>query len=136
MRIRSRRGAFKRDHRARSRPRLERANQDDRAARVIDQLVYARRLVGFGLLHLRGFDEQEINVVGLSHPVAFALDEPVAFRVPLPAPGAFNSIAVEPRLAWIASASTARNRGTSRPSFACSASKSASLQRAGGLFAK
>ena len=36
-------------------------------------------------------DEQEIHVVGLSHPVAFALDEPVAFRVPPPPPGVVHA---------------------------------------------
>jgi transglutaminase-like putative cysteine protease len=42
-------------------------------------------------------EEQEINVVGLSHPVAFALDEPVAFRMPPPPTGSFSSVTVVPR---------------------------------------
>jgi transglutaminase-like putative cysteine protease len=37
-------------------------------------------------------DEQEVHVVGLSHPVAFALDEPVAYKVPQPAPGALTKL--------------------------------------------
>jgi transglutaminase-like putative cysteine protease len=47
--------------------------------------------------HLAALDLQEINVVGLSHPVAFALDEPMAFRMPPPAPGSFSSLRVERR---------------------------------------
>jgi transglutaminase-like putative cysteine protease len=46
---------------------------------------------------LAQFDEQEIQVVGLSHPVAFALDEPTAFRVPPPAEGSFIGVGVYPR---------------------------------------
>jgi hypothetical protein len=46
---------------------------------------------------LQALDEQEINVVGLSHPVAFALDEPVAFRMPPPPTGSFSSVTVVPR---------------------------------------
>ncbi|HEY0708053.1 MAG TPA: DUF3488 and transglutaminase-like domain-containing protein, partial [Polyangia bacterium] len=47
--------------------------------------------------HLAAYDLQEINVVGLSHPVAFALDEPIAFRLPPPSPGSFSSLRVERR---------------------------------------
>ena len=47
--------------------------------------------------YLKSFQQQEINVVGLSTPVAFALDEPMAFVVP-PAPeGAFTAVNVLPR---------------------------------------
>ena len=46
---------------------------------------------------LVNLDEQEIHVVGLSHPVAFALDEPIAFRSPLPPPGAFVSVKMDRR---------------------------------------
>ncbi|HEY0715407.1 MAG TPA: DUF3488 and transglutaminase-like domain-containing protein, partial [Polyangia bacterium] len=50
-----------------------------------------------GEQHLAAYDLQEINVVGLSHPVAFALDEPIAFRVPPPAAGSFSTLRVERR---------------------------------------
>jgi protein-glutamine gamma-glutamyltransferase len=46
---------------------------------------------------LAALDEQEIHVVGLSHPVAFALDEPVVFRAPVPPPGSFVSVGMQPR---------------------------------------
>jgi protein-glutamine gamma-glutamyltransferase len=46
---------------------------------------------------LDSLDEQEIHVVGLSYPVAFALDEPVAFRIPMPPAGAFTTVRVEKR---------------------------------------
>jgi transglutaminase-like putative cysteine protease len=46
---------------------------------------------------LEGWDEQTIHVVGLSHPVAFALDEPMAYRVPPPPPGAFTKLVMEKR---------------------------------------
>jgi transglutaminase-like putative cysteine protease len=46
---------------------------------------------------LAQYDEQEIQVVGLAHPVAFALDEPIAFRVPPPAEGSFIGVGVYPR---------------------------------------
>jgi transglutaminase-like putative cysteine protease len=46
---------------------------------------------------LAQYDEQEIQVVGLSHPVAFALDEPIAFRVPPPPEGSFIGVGVYPR---------------------------------------
>ncbi len=46
---------------------------------------------------LAALDEQEIHVVGLSHPVAFALDEPVVFRAPVPPPGSFVSVGMQQR---------------------------------------
>jgi protein-glutamine gamma-glutamyltransferase len=46
---------------------------------------------------LANLDEQVIHVVGLSHPVAFALDEPIAYRVPPPAEGAFVKLRMEGR---------------------------------------
>jgi transglutaminase-like putative cysteine protease len=47
--------------------------------------------------YLKTFLEQEINVVGLSTPVAFALDEPMAFVVPPAADGSFTAVSVVPR---------------------------------------
>ena len=41
--------------------------------------------------------EQIIEVVALSHPVAFALDRPVLFEFPLPPTGAFTAVDLEPR---------------------------------------
>lgn len=41
--------------------------------------------------------EQELEIVALSHPVAFALDRPVLFEMPQPAMGSFTVIDVEPR---------------------------------------
>ena len=41
--------------------------------------------------------EQELEIVALSHPVAFALDRPVLFEMPQPPTGAFTMIDVEPR---------------------------------------
>jgi transglutaminase-like putative cysteine protease len=46
---------------------------------------------------LANADRQEIRVVGLSHPVAFALDQPVAYEVPQPPLGSFLSTRIEPR---------------------------------------
>ena len=51
----------------------------------------------FSEQQLAPLDEQEIHVVGLSHPVAFALDEPVAFRAPVPPPGSFVSVGMQAR---------------------------------------
>ena len=46
---------------------------------------------------IHGAIEQELEIVALSHPVAFALDRPILFEIP-PAPtGAFTAIDVEPR---------------------------------------
>lgn len=44
-------------------------------------------------------DEQEIQLVGMENPVAFALDEPIAFRAPAPAAGSFVSTVFENRYA-------------------------------------
>ncbi len=46
---------------------------------------------------LEGWEEQEIHVVGLSHPVAFALDEPMAYRVRPPPPGALTTLTMDHR---------------------------------------
>ncbi len=46
---------------------------------------------------LAGTERQEIDVVGLSHPVAFALDQPVAFELPSPAPGASSTLRFDAR---------------------------------------
>ncbi len=46
---------------------------------------------------LRDTVEQKIEVVALSHPVAFALAQPVAYHMPAPAPGAFTAADFEPR---------------------------------------
>ena len=40
---------------------------------------------------------QELEIVALSHPVAFALDRPVVFEMPPPPTGSFTAIDVEPR---------------------------------------
>jgi hypothetical protein len=46
---------------------------------------------------IKGALEQELEIVALTHPVAFALDRPVLFEIP-PAPtGAFTAVDVEPR---------------------------------------
>jgi protein-glutamine gamma-glutamyltransferase len=41
--------------------------------------------------------EQELEIVALSHPVAFALDRPVVFEMPSAAPGSFTAVDVEAR---------------------------------------
>ncbi|HEY5281811.1 MAG TPA: transglutaminase domain-containing protein, partial [Polyangia bacterium] len=46
---------------------------------------------------LQGTVEQTVEVVALSHPVAFALDRPVLFQIPMPPAGAFTAIDLEPR---------------------------------------
>jgi hypothetical protein len=58
---------------------------------------------------LETLEEQEIQVVGLSHPVAFALDEPVAFRVP-PAPaGSLTTIKITERFGGEVALQATRN---------------------------
>lgn len=42
---------------------------------------------------------QTIEIVALSHPVAFAIDHPVLFEIPQPPAGAFTAIDLEPRWA-------------------------------------
>jgi transglutaminase-like putative cysteine protease len=46
---------------------------------------------------LGGAVEHTVEIVALSHPVAFALDRPVLFDMPAPAPGAFTAVDLEPR---------------------------------------
>jgi hypothetical protein len=46
---------------------------------------------------LEGTVEHTVEIVALSHPVAFALDRPVLFDLPAPAPGAFTAVDLEPR---------------------------------------
>jgi transglutaminase-like putative cysteine protease len=46
---------------------------------------------------LEGTVEHTVEIVALSHPVAFALDRPVLFDIPAPAPGAFTAVDLEPR---------------------------------------
>ena len=46
---------------------------------------------------MRGAIEQTIEVVALSHPVAFALDRPVLFEIPMPPAGAFTAVDLEAR---------------------------------------
>jgi transglutaminase-like putative cysteine protease len=46
---------------------------------------------------VRGAIEQEIEIVALSHPVAFALDRPVAFEMPPPPTGTFTAVDIEAR---------------------------------------
>lgn len=41
--------------------------------------------------------EQHVEVVALAHPVAFALDQPVAYQMPAPPAGAFTAADFEPR---------------------------------------
>ncbi len=65
--------------------------------------------------NLGSFEEQEINIVGLSHPVAFALDEPIAYRIRPPALGAFTTVAVHGRHGGEVALKTTRV-GISRPS--------------------
>ena len=53
-------------------------------------------------------DRQDIQIMGVSLPVAFALDSPVAFEVEEPATGAFLSTQVEPRYGGEAALRTMR----------------------------
>lgn len=46
---------------------------------------------------LYGTVEQVIEIVALSHPVAFAIDRPVMFEMPMSPPGSFTAIDFEPR---------------------------------------
>jgi transglutaminase-like putative cysteine protease len=46
---------------------------------------------------MQGTMEQDIEVVALSHPVAFALDRPIMFEMPSPPTGSFTSIDLEAR---------------------------------------
>jgi transglutaminase-like putative cysteine protease len=46
---------------------------------------------------MTGAIEQSVEIVALSHPVAFALDRPVLFEVPPPPAGAFTAIDMEAR---------------------------------------
>ena len=46
---------------------------------------------------VQGTIEQDLEIVALSHPVAFALDRPVMFEMPPPPAGAFTAIDIEPR---------------------------------------
>lgn len=58
---------------------------------------------------LLGTDEQTIEIVALSHPVAFALDRPVAFEIPPPPTGTFTAVDLEPR--WSGEVSLRMFRG-------------------------
>ncbi len=57
---------------------------------------------------LQGAERQEIQLVGLSHPVAFALDRPVAFEILQPATGSFVSTLVEGQYSGESSLKTVR----------------------------
>jgi transglutaminase-like putative cysteine protease len=46
---------------------------------------------------ISGAIEQDIEIVALSHPVAFALDRPVSFEIPPPPAGAFTAVDLEAR---------------------------------------
>ena len=46
---------------------------------------------------ISGAIEQTVEIVALSHPVAFALDRPVLFEMPPPPPGAFTAVDLEAR---------------------------------------
>lgn len=46
---------------------------------------------------VQGAIEQEIEIVALSHPVAFALDHPAVFEIPPPPAGAFTAVDLEAR---------------------------------------
>jgi transglutaminase-like putative cysteine protease len=46
---------------------------------------------------MQGTIEQTVEIVALSHPVAFALDRPVLFELPMPPTGAFTAVDLEPR---------------------------------------
>ena len=46
---------------------------------------------------ISGAVEQDIEVVALTHAVAFALDQPAVVEMPPPPPGAFTAVDVEPR---------------------------------------
>jgi hypothetical protein len=52
---------------------------------------------------LQGTLEQDVEIVALSHPVAFAIDRPVAFEMPPPPMGSFTAVDLEPR--WSGEAS-------------------------------
>lgn len=57
---------------------------------------------------LKEAERQEIQLVGVTHPVAFALDRPVALQVPQPAAGSFVSTIVEAQHSGEASLRSAR----------------------------
>lgn len=57
---------------------------------------------------IRAADKQDIQIMGISLPVAFALDRPVAFEVPEPNVGTFMSTIIEPRFSGEAALRTAR----------------------------
>ena len=57
---------------------------------------------------LQQADRQDIQIMGVSLPVAFALDHPVAFEVPEPAMGTFMSTLIEPRYSGESALRTAR----------------------------
>jgi transglutaminase-like putative cysteine protease len=46
---------------------------------------------------VQGAMEQDLEIVALSHPVAFALDRPVLFEMPPPATGSFTAVDLEAR---------------------------------------
>jgi len=46
---------------------------------------------------MNGAIEQDVEIVALSHPVAFALDRPVLFEIPPPPAGAFTAVDLEAR---------------------------------------
>lgn len=73
--------------------------------------------VGTKRASLAGTDYQHIEAVGLSFPVAFALDQPVAYRWLPPRAGSFTTTNVEPRWAGEVALRTARvlPGGTLRP---------------------
>jgi protein-glutamine gamma-glutamyltransferase len=47
----------------------------------------------------QGAIEQDVEIVALTHPVAFAIDHPVLFELPQPAAGSFTAVDLEPRWA-------------------------------------
>ena len=55
------------------------------------------RPVGDATPSLAGTDRQEIDIVGVSAPVAFALDRPVAFEIPPPKFGTLPDLRLVPR---------------------------------------
>lgn len=55
------------------------------------------RPVGDATPSLAGTDRQEIDIVGVSAPVAFALDHPVAFEIPPPKFGTLPDLRLVPR---------------------------------------
>jgi protein-glutamine gamma-glutamyltransferase len=86
-------------------------SRDDRARTQIASATTARDMSRTYLLYdpyevhpaggrrlaIQGTIEQQVEIVALSHPVAFALDRPLLFEMPPPPTGAFTAVDLEAR---------------------------------------